>query len=273
MKPEISSLDEFKQGLSSLLEGKARPVVVYSGLFALRNALGIPNQELPQTVFDILVKEIGENRTLLMPAYTRGFQNGVIDLDAEPGNTGMVNELLRQAPGTKRTASAFFSFVARGPEATSLARLRPVDAWGKGSVFEWIEAHDATIIMLGVPWCMCSFLHRAEWFQNVPYRYLKSFSGVMVRDGKPEALNERLFVRSLDPLADNIWPGLEGYLEEAGMKAYKVGQSQLAAIGARALIKAVAGQLQKNPFSFVKNPELLRGHFSKVHDNADFLAG
>ena len=221
--------------LRALLPDRSRPAVVYCGLFAISRSLPPPVEALPAAVLDCILRAVGPARTLLMPTYTGGFRDGRIDLDTAPCTTGMVNERLRQMPGTRRTASAFFSFAAYGPEADDVLALRPEDAWGDGSVFAWIEERDAQLVVLGVPWAMCSFLHRAEWLTRVPYRYQKPFSGVCRRAGAEEQLAERLFVRSLDPLALNTWPSLNELLELHGMRRRVLGRTHFASISAKGL--------------------------------------
>lgn len=244
-----------------LVPSGLRPVVVYCGLFAIGRALPGPVEQQPEAVLDCILRAVGPRRTLLMPTYTPGPRDGRIDLDTEPCISGMVNERLRRLPGTRRTASAFFSFAARGPEADQIAQLRPDDAWGEGSLFAWIQELNAQLVVLGVPWAMSSFLHRAEWLTNVPYRYRKSFTSVCMRDGREEFLAERLFVRSLNPPAMNVWPGLDQLFEPRGLQRRVVGRSHVATISAEGLLGAVVPALQRDPYCFVQNAGLLRATF------------
>lgn len=254
-------LSQFTELLRQLLSADRRPIVAYTGLFSIAREFPPPAESLPQRVLHALLDAVGPKRTLLMPAYTTGFRDGVIDLDATPGNTGMINELLRRMPGTRRTASAFFSFVAKGPEADEVADLRPQYAWGNGSVFDWIERNNAQLVMIGVPWAMCSFLHRVEWVVGVPYRYSKSFEGECVINGRRQPLHERLFVRSLNPLALNTWPNLEEILQAGGMQRAELGRGQIAAMPARSLVDTLVPILRADPFAFVQNADALRTAF------------
>ncbi|MFQ5672164.1 MAG: AAC(3) family N-acetyltransferase [Nitrospinales bacterium] len=258
------TLDEFGDLLATLLPRDNRPVVAYTGIWTFARIFPMPLKDVPEAILGKILEIVGPDRTLLMPCYTSGFNDGVIDLDNEPGNTGIVNELLRKTPRARRTASAFFSFAALGPQADEVANLRPRDAWGDGSLFEWIEHKDAHVLVLGVPWRMCSFLHRVEWLAQCPYRYLKEFAGEMIRDGKREPLMERLFVRNLDPLASNTWPHLDTILLEGGMRSFPLGQGRVAEIGARSLVTVLMPRITSDPFAFVKNPEFLRSRLVKT---------
>jgi aminoglycoside 3-N-acetyltransferase len=249
--------------LNDLLPRESRPVVAYSGVWPLATAFDGDRASLVNAVRSELLGAVGSNRTLVMPTYTGGFKNGIIDLDQAPGMTGVLNEAVRTMAGSRRTASAFFSFTARGPEAEALAALRPTDAWGDGSLFDWIESQDAHIVLLGVPLPMCSFLHRVEWLARVPYRYLKEFSGEMVLEGRKQPLRERLFVRSLDPLVENIWTGAEDLLGPNQFRRAPLGRGWVSVVGAKALLETLLPVVRRNPFAFVKNADLLREHFSR----------
>lgn len=256
------SFDELVALLRRMLPDDDRPILAYTGLFALAREFPPPAEMLPERVLQSLLHAVGPGRTILLPTYTRGYTDGFIDLDATPCTTGMVNELFRRMPGTRRTRSAFFSFAARGPDAGELAELRPVDAWGKGSLFEWVAYRNAQVVMLGVPWSMCSFLHFAEWACNVPYRYRKEFAGECLLEGRRETLKETLFVRSLDPVVENAWPGLDELLAPHGMVSTRIGRSQLASAGARAVLDAVVPVLRRDPFAFVRDRESVRAAFA-----------
>jgi aminoglycoside N3'-acetyltransferase len=197
-----------------------------------------------------------------MPTYTGGFGQGRINLDNAPGFTGAVNEAFRLLPETKRTASAFFSFAARGPDAENLSALRPTYAWGDRSVFDWIHTRDAHLLMIGVPLHMCSFLHRVEWLGRVPYRYNKGFKGRIILNGKEEDLTEQLFVRSYDPMAENIWPAAEEILETEKILTKKsLGRGFVLHVQARALVDRLYKVLEQDPYAFVKNPDVLKAKF------------
>ncbi len=252
--------EEFRGLLADLLGADTRPVVAYTAVWPVAKAFSVPPRTLPGLILDVLLDVAGPERTVLMPTFTNGFKNGLIDLDHEPGHTGMINNLLRGNPSARRSLSAFFSFVAHGPEAAEVSNLCPADAWGEGSLYEWIEDHDAHVMVIGVPWTYCSFLHRAEWVARVPYRYPKIFSGEVIRDGRRTPLKETLYVRSLDPPALNAWPGLDILLARQGMRSHPLGHSQVAEIGARALMATLMAVIRKNPYAFVRTEKVASEH-------------
>ena len=256
------SSGKFKKILSDIIAGTKAPIVMYTGLLGLANAFDCPRDRLPMHLFSIINEVIGTNRDLLMPTYTNGFlRDSILDLDATPGTTGMINEAFRKSNNAARTVSAFFSFAVRGPSSNFLTSLRPNQAWGDNSLFEWFENTDALLIMLGVPWDRCSFLHRAEWLAQVPYRYEKKFSGKIKINNKLEELCESLFVRSLDPLVENIWTGIDKILISHGMQSFALGRSSISVLSAKKLTRAITTELRADPFKFVKNKEIITKTF------------
>lgn len=249
--------------LSELLPKDSRPVVTYSGIWNIASAFEGDRKDLVPSTLETLLDAVGRHRTLAMPTYTSGFgTSGTLDLDTTPGFTGAVNESLRLLPDAKRSRSAFFSFASVGPEAAHLQALKPEHVWGAESLFEWIHLRDAHLIMIGVPLHMCSFLHRVEWLGRVPYRYEKSFSGNIILNGNKERLDEKLFVRSYDPMAENIWPEAEALLERAGlMQRRELGRGFVLHINAKALVDRLMKVMKDDPYAFVKNPEILRAKF------------
>lgn len=255
-------ISELRQVLSDLLASSGqRPVVAYTAAWPFFRMFNIPRIHLPQAMLDMLMDVIGK-RTLLMPVYTNGYNNSVLDLDSAPATTGVINEELRLSPGSLRTPSAFFSFAAQGPKALTVSDLRPHDAWGKGSVFEWIEDEDATLLMLGVPWGMCSFLHRGEWIAKVAYRYPKTFQGRIRLRNKEEELAETLFVRKCYPELDNDWRDIDSLLSSQGMRFTRLGSTSISVVSARSAMTAVVQELSKDPFAFVKDRE----HFQDIYN-------
>jgi aminoglycoside 3-N-acetyltransferase len=252
----------FKSNLRNLVGDSEKPVLVYSGIFSLMSAIeGISVEALPSFICESLMEVVGKNRDLLMPTFTNGFRNGFINLDTEPCSTGMVNEVLRQNPESRRTKSAWFSFTVQGPDAGFLSERHFGHAWGNNSILEWIEQNEAVILVIGVPWPMVSFFHRAEWLCQVPYRYDKSFEGTIHVRGRDHKIKETLFVRGLDPVVDNQWAGINEYLAEIGMRSIPLGRSHMAQVLAKPAMEKLSQVIAKNAFAFVKDAEKIRAAY------------
>ncbi|MGW2651474.1 aminoglycoside N(3)-acetyltransferase [Streptomyces sp. NPDC001393] len=84
---------------------------------------------------------------------------------------GVLPELLRTQPGSRRSGHPHVSFAAQGPLADRIVRDHPA-AWR-------LAAHgplgrlwdlDATVLLLGAPWEKCTALHLAEYATAYPGR-------------------------------------------------------------------------------------------------------
>lgn len=245
-EPALSPLTDT---LSLLLGDSDRPVAVYAATWPIARAYRIVPSTVGPLVLRILRDIVGPNRTLLMPTFTSGFTDGRIDLDRTPGTTGILAETLRTQPESRRTASAFFSFAVTGPGASTLVALRPRDAWGEGSVYAWMEAHDAHCIMIGVPATTCSFIHRLEWLfrSALPYRTEKIFEGAAIIEESEVPLQETLLVRQQHPEALNDFSPVTEPFRQHGLRECDADGVGVSEIGARSIVAALTPLMQANP--------------------------
>lgn len=252
--------------LRPLIGDSDRAIVVFSAIFPFARALGQSGEDASEVVLDALLEIAGNDRNLLMPTFTDGFRDGLIDLDKEPGTSGALGNGLLARPSARRTASAFFSYAVLGPDAGYLAALRPRDAWGDDSVYHWMAEIDARCVMLGVPTTKCSFSHYAEWRlrDRIPYRYVKEFHGTMLRDGLEQPLSERLFVRSLDPEAMHHLAPLEPVVEECGLRRESFNGVALSSVNAKALLDGVQNALANDPLMLLRNPGDFRPKIGEI---------
>jgi len=252
----LSFLDELKEALTSIAGTSDQPIVVYSATWPIMREMGRTDAAAVDDILDALINVAGD-RTLLLPTFSRGYQDGRCDLDNAPSTTGMLTEVFRKRPGGVRTLSAFFSFKVTGPDEGLLGEMLPVDAWGDGSLYEWMETRNARHILLGAHPTHSSYLHRLEWLVRdiIPYRYDKSFAGVLVRGGVERQVTERLYVRSLEPEAKNDFTVLTDTLDEAGMARLPLRGVSLAAFDTVPARDAILLRLRKDPLTVLANRE------------------
>ncbi|MGW7609148.1 aminoglycoside N(3)-acetyltransferase [Streptomyces sp. NPDC054766] len=84
---------------------------------------------------------------------------------------GVLPELFRTQPGTRRSSHPHVSFAAQGPHAETIVRDHPTPfrlaAHGPlGRLWDL----DATVLLLGAPWNKCTALHLAEYATAYPGR-------------------------------------------------------------------------------------------------------
>ena len=252
----MSFLEQFKSVLSQVVTPDDRPLVVSTAMWPFLKAMGRNDPQVVEEVLDLLI-DMYSDRGLLMPCFAAGFdETGRCDLDTEPSTTGVLSESMRHRPGVVRTLSAWFSYLALGPCSREVAELLPAEAWGEGSLYEWMEERDVCFLILGVHPTHCSYLHRLEWLARdvLNYRFNKSFNGILVRDGKSREIQETLFVRQTQPLeAINDFTKLTPYLDAAGMRRATVEGVSIAAYEARALRVTVLPAIRANTKLVLRN--------------------
>jgi aminoglycoside N3'-acetyltransferase len=258
--------DEIKDGISELLGVSDRPVVLYSAAWPFMRAMSCPKADVAKVVSDSVLSAVAP-RTLLAPTFTNGFgPDGLIDLDREPGTSGAISEAIRLHPASARTASAFFSYSIIGADQEVLVGLRPKDAWGSGSVYDWMANNDVSLLMIGVSETTCSFIHIVEWLARelVPYRVVKQVHGRVVLGGKTEELRERLFVRRPELEAQSRFLHLSPLLKEAGLKRLVVGGIPYSCINARAVVSAILPAVRRDPLYLIENSEDVKKRLAAI---------
>lgn len=260
-------LEKFLSPLAGFLAvSDDRPVAVFSATWPLARAFGLSGETLCRDLHDLLGEILGD-RTLMMPCFTAGFVDGVCNLDHEPSRTGALTEYFRRQPGVRRSVCPFFSFAVRGPDSSEIVALRPRQAWGHGSLYEWMHERDAHIVTLGVHPTHCSYSHYAEWLQrdNLPYRKRKTFSGELVHEKIRYTYETELLVRRGDrELVNDFTWLLEKYLER-GMNLSTLEGISVSEFGARAKIDVIVSELERDPNSMLKTREEWQGVESDRH--------
>lgn len=244
--------------IRDLIGSDQRPVAGWSALWPFAHVLDLERNAVAPFVRDAILAAVGDSRTLLMPTFTHGYSDGVLNLDETPGHTGLINESFRTHPETRRTKSAFFSFAVHGPDASELINLRPEHAWGTGSLYEWLEHTGAVCLTLGVHPMLPSYLHRAEWLlaDRVPYRFVKRFGGSIIHEGRAEPLTERLFVRYLKPKPMSKFVHLLPFLRDrAELRIGNLSGVRMAAFRADLAMAALLKEMQSDLFLLVGNRE------------------
>lgn len=230
------------------------PIVIFSSAWPFLKEMHKNDILDVENLLDILMETAG-TRSILMPSFTRGFTEGICNLDIESSSTGVLSECFRKRPGVRRTLSAFFPFAISGPDIDEVINLKPKHAWGEGSIYEWMEQRNVCFLMFGTHPTHCSYLHRLEWLAKsvINYRFDKVFSGKLIREGVSIDLEETLFVRKLDPPVVNDFTVLMPFLESMGMKLNKPRGVSISSYHPNELLAQVLPIIRRDPFFTVKN--------------------
>lgn len=198
---------------------------------------------------------IGEDGTLVMPAFSYSFTKGQpFDIRSTPSAVGMVTERFRTQPGVHRTSDPIFSFACRGPRARELCDIPAKECFGSESVFAALHRLNAYIIDLG---CSMSrggtFVHYVETAHGVDYRYKKVFAGTVISsNGQTSECSVVYNVRDLTRRSDADLRRLQKRLADDGrVQTAEVGRSRIMAVTARDLFDTAWKMLDENPVSLI----------------------
>jgi aminoglycoside 3-N-acetyltransferase len=200
------------KGLSGLGVSSGDVLMVHSSLSSFGRVEGGE-----KTVLSALLSILGEEGTLVMPAFSRYLQNGEDSWDREktPSLMGRISETFRTMPGTLRSNHAAHSICARGKKAELLCRRPYKTGFGPDSPFKTLLELDAIILLMGVSYQVCTFFHLLEAEAGVPYRFLEERKARIIRAGKEESGSAWEYTRKDG--AENDFSVLGNLLEERGM--------------------------------------------------------
>jgi aminoglycoside 3-N-acetyltransferase len=199
---------------------------------------------------------------LMLPTFTYSYCRGEdFDVAASPSTVGMLTDRFRERPGVRRTPEPIFSTAIRGelPAAWEerLFQVGDVDCFGEASVFAHLFEVDAKLVFFSVGFEFCTYLYLVEERLRVPYRYMKPFTGSVVRDGSSTPTTASYFVRHLDQDVENDFEPLAAELLRRGeARELKMDRGpRIMVVGARAVHDVAVERMAAEP-DFL----LTRGH-------------
>ncbi len=121
-----------------------------------------------------LIDYCGPNRTLVMPAFNFGEggegargtlkKNPRFDLRRAPSQMGLLTELFRRSKGVQQSRHPVYRVAALGPHASDLTMGHESSpgGMGKGTPFDYMAQHNASIIGIGKTFQVMTQAHHIE---------------------------------------------------------------------------------------------------------------
>lgn len=143
---------------------------------------------------------VGSRATILVSAFNFDFpRTKSFDVVNDRIQTGAFGSLLLRSHARNRTPQPFYSFLVFGAGENELLDHPSPNCTGAQSIFEWVVAHRVDLVTIGHHYVKSlTSVHHAEEIAAVPYRYRKTFSGDVIRQGRTQAANVTFFARKLD---------------------------------------------------------------------------
>ncbi|MBI2474096.1 MAG: aminoglycoside N(3)-acetyltransferase [Candidatus Taylorbacteria bacterium] len=233
---EIGSSD-FSDALRQLDINRGDTLFVHSDVGVFGKLAAISKEDLLGNIFEVLKTAVGPNGNLIVPTFTYSFCNKeTYDIQKSPSTVGVFTEFFRKQKDVTRTSHPIFSTALWGKDALKLSEI-DMDSFGSRSIFAKIVENGGKLLFFGAPFHSCTFLHYIEQKHGVPYRYMKTFTGTLIDEGKKRELESTYFVRDLEKAVVLDTTRLEEHLEKrALMNTVKVGSGKIKCIDSGQLL-------------------------------------
>ncbi len=205
-----------------------------------------------------ILARVGPNGTLAVPTFTYSFpRREIFDIRRTSSNMGAFSEWVRRHPGAVRSCDPCYSVAAIGAEAEQLTRDVSTNSFDHNSFFGRFSRRNGKILNLNFD-AGSTFVHFVERKLNVPYRFDKTFVGV-VRDNSVDcSVSSTIWVRYLSD--DSLEAAFEAFDEAARAEGLFVtaplGRGQLGTISADATEDLIRRLIVHRPWFLTRAEKL-----------------
>jgi aminoglycoside 3-N-acetyltransferase len=229
-------------------------LLVHSDITTFGKLALFDRNALCQALTDALQVSVGADGTLVMPTFTYSFCKHLpYDVDASPSTVGVLTEFFRKLPSTVRTLHPIFSVGISGKLSKDLHKIDK-DAFGENSIFGRIRARKGKLVFLGTSLQACTFIHHVEQMHGVPYRFIKTFPGIIKQGNKEFEAEATYLVRYLDKNVNLDLKRFEQHLLKTQiMTEVKIGEGRLLVVDAEELFQEGLKLLDEDIFYFLKD--------------------
>lgn len=154
---------------------KGSVVFIHSSMTEFYNYTGTANE-----LIDRIIEEIGEEGTLMMPAYpkTQKYSDDIdFDVLNSPSGAGYLTELFRKMPNVKRSINLQHSVCAYGKLADYFVseHYKSRTAWDESSPYYKMSQMDTLVFSFGLPYFLGTMIHCTESILRTKYQYFELF--------------------------------------------------------------------------------------------------
>ncbi len=247
---KVQTRDEIAAALRSLGLPAGANVFVHSSMSSIGYVEGGAD-----SIVGALLGVLGPAGTLIVPTFTFSHgrnANPVFDPAHDPSEMGRVTEVARRRPGTRRSCHLFHSVAALGAQAEEFTACHGPSAWAADGPFWKLNALDAHILLVGVPYLRCTFFHLMEQLVQVPYRRWREVEArLQDRDGSQRPLHT-LTYGPKPGFGGNDLNKLGALLEERGLvRVGSLGNAVVRLFRARDAFEVGLAQYKVDPLLFV----------------------
>ena len=134
---------------------------------------------VPDHLIDSLQELVGPEGTVMIRTFTWDFCHGEpFDIRTSPSRVGALGNAAMKRADFKRTGHPIYSWMVWGKRAGELLQMDQPNAFGSGSVFDFLDINQAKQLTLGnTSSDSTTQMHHGEAACKVPYRFDKPFTG------------------------------------------------------------------------------------------------
>lgn len=243
--------EDLAAALEKLPIEKGDILFLHSNIGFFGRAEGVADKEsLCGMFFDALMQRMGCKGTVVVPSFTYSFpRRQTFELSLEAPEMGLFAEWIRQRPEARRSLDPSYSVAAIGDKADLLTEDAPQNSFSKAGFFGRFAHENGLILNLNFD-AGSTFLHYLEREMDVPYRFDKTFEGVIRNDGMETLCENTIYVRYLS--SDLTAPAFEPFHREATERGYfktqPLGRGSFGSIRAGDCDKLLADILPQRPW-------------------------
>lgn len=250
---------DLQAALERLPLNRGDVLFIHSNIGFFGRAEGINRgDELCQLFFDALMNRLGEDGTLVVPTFTYSFpRRKMFDLKESISDMGLFAEWLRKHPNAYRSCDPSYSVAAIGSYAQALTSRIPENSFSPDGFFG--RFLDANGIVLNLNFDAGStFLHYLERQIGVPYRFDKTFEGLIYDGNNARRARNTIYVRYLssDATAPDFKPFHTLASERGQFVGISLGRGQIGCIRAKDCSDLLNIYLPKRPWMLTRAEEL-----------------
>jgi len=247
--------NDIKKGLKQLGLKEGDLVLVHSSLSSFGHVEGGAD-----AVVDALLETVGKKGTVAVPtsafrgtmlAYVR--DEPLFDVVNTPSLLGKITETLRRRKEALRSLEGSHSVAAIGPLAPHLIKEHEKAGTPCGWETPWgrLATYDGYILLIGVGFSSCTFLHAVEEIAGVYYCFMKETGRIHYID---EYGNKGVFdIKIHEPGHPRDYGKAEKLLRDNGLlREATVGNALLKMCRARDLLHLTMREVKKNPDFLLK---------------------
>lgn len=240
------SLSDLVTGFKELGLERGEVVLVHSSYKSFRGVEGGP-----QTVVDALLFVLREEGTLIVPNFNFDFCEGrPFDVRYTQSQMGVITELARNHPKSRRVFHPIYSFSIIGQKAEELGCLRYKSSFGRDSIFGKLRDLDGKIMIIGLSYNnSMTFFHHVEEMEGCDYRYFKEFTG-LVTDERGQTYEDTfvMLVRDIDKGVVTAVDPMGEVLEREGVvRIRKIGGAAVKLMKANDVYRITVKEMKRNP--------------------------